>query len=422
MNILGITYGNHDTSATLIQDGKLICACEEERFNKEKHTKKFPINSIKECLKLGKLKIKDINYIALSTDPKRQIRKFWLEGAIKYDYRLNALFDEHKTIKNWYNLEDFVRKKLGYSGVIKYYKHHLNHIASSFYPSNFKESLVVSYDGVGEGETGYFAIGKNKKLEIIHDKNRFPNSLGLIYAAITSYLGWRYACDEGIIMGLASYGKPHNKIPKKNKTYIQVFRKIISFENNLDLKINTDWITFHKERDTWLSEKFIKTFGKKRIYENKLTQHHKNIAAALQLRLEEVILSQLKYLKNKFKFKNLCLSGGVGLNCSMNGKIAKSKIFDNIFVQPASGDAGLSVGAAINCSLEVEPKRKLIFETNCYLGSRYSNQLIKKAIIKYKDKVQIIENKNYFDFASDVLIKKKLLVGFKVQLNLDQGL
>ena len=413
MNILGITYGNHDTSATLIIDGKLICACEEERFNKEKHTKKFPINSIKECLKLGKLEIKDINYIALSTDPKRQIRKFWLEGALKYDYRLKALFDEHKTIKKWYELEDFVRKKLGYSGIIKYYKHHLNHIASSFYPSNFKESLVVSYDGVGEGETGYFAIGKNKKLEIIHDKNRFPNSLGLIYAAITSYLGWRYACDEGIIMGLASYGKPHNKIPKKNKTYIQVFRKIISFENNLDLKINTDWITFHKERDTWLSEKFIKTFGKKRIYENKLTQHHKNIAAALQLRLEEVILSQLKYLKNKFKFKNLCLSGGVGLNCSMNGKIAKSKIFDNIFVQPASGDAGLSVGAAINCSLEVEPKRKLIFETNCYLGSRYSNQLIKKAIIKYKDKVQIIENKNYFDFASDVLIKKKIIGWFQ---------
>ena len=173
------------------------------------------------------------------------------------------------------------------------------------------------------------------------------------------------------------YGKPHNKIPRKNKTYIQIFREIISFENNLDIKINTDWITFHKERNTWLSEKFIKTFGKRRLFKDKLTEHHKNIAAALQLRLEEVILFQLKFLK-KFKHKNLCLSGGVGLNCSMNGKIAKSKIFDNIFVQPASGDAGLSIGAAINCSLEIEPKRKLIFDTNCYLGSRYSNQSIKK--------------------------------------------
>ena len=215
MNILGITYGNHDTSAALFKDGKLISACEEERFNKEKHTKQFPINSIKECLKLGKLKVEDINYIALSTDPKRQIRKFWLEGALKYDYRLNAIFDEHKTIKKWFNIEEFIRKKLKYSGEIKYYKHHLNHISSSFYPSKFKKSLVVSYDGVGEGETGYFAIGKNKKLEIIHDRNHFPNSLGLIYAAVTFYLGWRYSCDEGIIMGLASYGKPHNKIPRK---------------------------------------------------------------------------------------------------------------------------------------------------------------------------------------------------------------
>ena len=413
MNILGITYGNHDTSATLIQDGKLICAFEEERFNKEKHTKKFPIHSIKACLKLAKINIKDISHIALSTNPKRQIRKFWLEPSLDQDHRLNAMFDEIETIKKWHGLDSFVKKTLGYDGEIKYYKHHLNHLASSFYPSNFKKSLVVSYDGVGEGETAYFAIGEKNKLKIIHDKNKFPNSLGLIYAAITSYLGWRYACDEGIIMGLASYGKPHNKIPKKNKTYIQVFREIISSENNLNLKINTDWITFHKERDTWLSEKFIDTFGKKRMYENKLTQHHKNIASALQLRLEEVILSQLTYLKNKFKINNLCLSGGVGLNCSMNGKIAKSKIFDNIFVQPASGDAGLSIGAAINCSLETEPKKKLIFETNCYLGSRYSNQLIKKAINKYKDKIIIIKNKDYFDFASEVLIKKKIVGWFQ---------
>ena len=413
MNILGITYGNHDTSAALFKDGKLISACEEERFNKEKHTKKFPINSVKECLKLGKLKIKNIDYIALSTDPKRQIRNFWLEGALKNDYRLKTMIDEHKTIKKWYNLENFVKKKLGYSGAIKYYKHHLNHLASSFYPSEFKKSLVVSYDGVGEGETGYFALGKNKRLEVIHDKNKFPNSLGLIYAAITSYLGWRYASDEGIIMGLASYGKPYDKVPKTNKTYIQIFREIISFENNLDLLINTDWITFHKERDTWLSKKFINTFGKKRLYKNKLTQHHKNIAAALQLRLEEVILSQLKYLKKKYKYNNLCLSGGVGLNCSLNGKIAKLKIFDNIFVQPASGDAGLSIGAAINCSLEVEPKRKLVFETNCYLGSRYSNHTIKKTIENFKDKIKIINNRDYFDFASEVLIKKKIIGWFQ---------
>ena len=413
MRILGINCGGHDTSAALIINGKLVCAFEEERFNKEKHSKKFPINSIRECLKFSKLKISDINRIALSTDPKRQIRKFWLEEAIKNDHGLKKFIDEFKLIKKWYDLENFIKKKLGYNGTFNYYKHHLNHLSSCYFPSNFKKSLVVSFDGVGEGETGYIAVGKKNKFKIIHDKNVFPNSLGLLYAAVTSYLGWRYASDEGIIMALASYGNPKKKIPKKNKTYIQVFREIISSENNLDLNINKNWISYHRERDTWVSEKFIETFGKRRLYKNKLTQHHKNIAAALQLRLEEVVLSQLKYLKNKFKIKNLCLSGGVALNCSMNGKIAKSKLFENIFVQPASGDAGLAIGAAINCSLDIEPKKRLVFDTNCYLGSRYSNKYIKKKINKFKNKIQIVENKDYIDFASDVLIKKRIIGWFQ---------
>ena len=414
MKILGINIASHDTSAALIVNGKLICAFEEERFNKEKHTKAFPINAINECLKVARIRINSINCIAVSTDPMRQIRKFWLEGALKYDYRLKMMMEEKDSIQNFYNIENSIRKNLKYKNKIKYYRHHLNHLASCFYPSNFKKALVVSYDGVGEGETGYFSIGANKKIKVIHKNNLFPNSLGLLYAAVTSYLGWRYNCDEGIIMGLASYGNPKSKIPKTKKTYIQVFREIISFKKNLDIMINTEWITFHKERNTWLSERFLKIFGKKRKYENKLTQHHKNIAAALQLRLEEIVLHQLKYLRKKYKLSKLCLAGGVALNCSMNGKIAKSKIFDEIFVQPASGDAGLAIGAAINCSLETQPKKNLAFETNCYLGSRYSNSEIKKAINKFKKKIKIIKIKNdIYDFASNILIKKKIIGWFQ---------
>ena len=414
MKILGINIASHDTSAALIINGKLICAFEEERFNKEKHTKAFPINAINECLKISKIKINAIDYIAVSTDPIRQIRKFWLEGALKHDYRLKMMLEEKNSIQNFFNIESLIRKNLNYKNKIRYYKHHLNHLASCFYPSNFKKALVVSYDGVGEGETGYFSIGANKKIKVIHSSNLFPNSLGLLYAAVTSFLGWRYNCDEGIIMGLASYGNPNNKIPRNKKTYIQVFREIIGFRKNLDIHINTDWITFHKERDTWLSKKFIKVFGKKKKYESKITQHHKDIAAALQFRLEEIVLSQLRFLKKKFKLSKLCLAGGVALNCSMNGRIVKSKIFDEVFVQPASGDAGLAIGAAINCSIENQPKRKLIFETNCYLGSRYSNFEIKKTINKFKNKIKIIKDKkNMYDFASNVLIKKKVIGWFQ---------
>ena len=413
MNIIGLNIGTHDTSAALIVNGKLICAFEEERFNKKKHTTEFPINAVRECLKLSNFKINEIDYISLSSDPIRQIRKFWLEPALKYDYRIKMLLDENKNIEKFFNIENLIRDKLGYEGKIKYYRHHLNHLSSCYYPSNFKKALVVSYDGVGEGETAYFAVGNKNKIRVIHDKNVFPNSLGLIYAALTSYLGWRYACDEGIIMGLASYGNPNKKIPKTNKKYIQIFREIISCKNNLEIKIDTDWITYHKERDTWLSEKFIKIFGKRRNYKDKITQHHKNIAAALQLRLEEVVLYQLKYLKKKYKINKLCLAGGVALNCSMNGAIVKSKLFEEIFIQPASGDAGLSIGTAINCSLETQPKKKLIFESNCYLGSRYSNYTIKNEINKYKKKISIIKNQDYIDFASDVLIKKKVIGWFQ---------
>lgn len=421
MKILGINLCSHDTSAAAILDGRLIFACEEERFNKEKHTKAFPINSIKECLKILKTNINSVDYIAVSTDPLRQIRKFWLEGAIKHDYRLKMMLDEKNTIQDFFDIENLIRKKLNYKNKIQYYQHHLNHLSSSFYPSNFKKALVVSYDGVGEGETACFSIGSNKKIRVIHNKNIFPNSLGLLYAGVTHFLGWRYNCDEGIIMGLASYGNPHNKIPKINKTYIEVFREIIGYKNNLDIKINTDWITFHKERDTWLSEKFLKVFGRKKKYEDRLTQHHKDIAAALQFRLEEIVINQLKYLSKKYKLSKLCLAGGVALNCSMNGKIVKSKIFEEVFVQPASGDAGLAIGAAINCSLEFQPKKKLVFETNCYLGSRYSNFEIKKSINKYKNKITIINNKkDIFNFIASELIKKKLLAGFKEQQNLDR--
>ncbi len=413
MKILGINIASHDTSAALIIDGRLICAFEEERFNKKKHTNAFPINAIKECLKVSKNKINAIDYIAVSTDPIRQIRKFWLEGAIKHDYRLKMMLDEKNNMQNYYDIENLIRKTLKYKKKIQYYKHHLNHLTSCYYPSNFKKALVVSYDGVGEGETGYFSIGNKNKIKVIYKDNLFPNSLGLLYAAITSYLGWRYNCDEGIIMGLASYGNPNNKIPKNKKTYIQVFREIVSYKKNLNINIDTDWITFHKERDTWISEKFIKVFGKKRKYENRLTQHHKDIAAALQLRLEEIVLHQLRFLKKKYKLSKLCLAGGVALNCTMNGKIAKFKIFDEIFVQPASSDAGLAIGAAINCSLDYQPKKKLIFETNCYLGSRYSNLEIKKVINRFKSKVKIVNNKNIYDFASNVLIKQKIIGWFQ---------
>ena len=179
-----------------------------------------------------------------------------------------------------------------------------------FLSSKYKKSLVISIDGVGEIETSMFAIGKNSKLKLIDNKNIFPDSLGLIYAAITFYLGWKPFYDEGIVMGLAPLGNKKNIIPGSNKTYENIFKKTIIYNGRASYKINLDWISYHNERDIWLSINFFQLFGRKRKTNGKITQHHKDIAAALQSRIEEVVLNILKYLKKNYKIENLCISGG----------------------------------------------------------------------------------------------------------------
>ena len=295
MKILGINYGGHDTSASLTINGKLIAACEEERYNKEKHTRAFPELAIKDCLKIANLKLKDIDLIAFSSDPYLKIREKYLALALKDDYRIKVIIDDIDKIKSVYNTENFLRKKTGFKKKIEFLNHHLCHHASTFYPSGFKKSLIVSYDGMGEIHSALFGVGNGKKINVFHDKNKYPHSLGLFYTAITFFLGWRIYCDEGIIMGLAPYGNSKAKVPGSNKSYIAYFREIIKIDKKDPLKyiINLEWISYHYQRNTWFSDKFFKIFGKPRKEGTKLTNHHKNIAAALQDRLEEIVITIL---------------------------------------------------------------------------------------------------------------------------------
>ena len=304
MVILGLNIG-HDSSAAILVNGSLVAACEEERYNKKKHTKDFPINAINDCFKIAKKNITKVDIISVGFIPKKYVKEFFLKPALEDYQRISKIIEGTEKLKLYFNLEKIIREKLKFKKKIEFNDHHMNHLASTYYPSNFKKSIVISYDGMGEIETGYFAKANKGRIKVFHKKNLFPNSLGLIYSAITAYLGWKSNCDEGIIMGLASYGKPKDKIKGSNKTYIDVFRDIIKQKPGLDFLINQDFITYHKERDTWVSAKFIKLFGKRKKYNDKITQNHKNIAAALQLRLEEIVLSQLKYIKKKIQIMNI---------------------------------------------------------------------------------------------------------------------
>ncbi len=409
--ILGIKYGGHDTSAALLFNGKLIAACSQERYTRDKHSRLFPKDAVMDCLKIGKIDINQINEIAFVNDLKSMTREIYLKPAIQSDERLDFLIKDIDKIKRMNNMDQIIRNNLNYKGTIKYYRHHLCHVASAYYPSGFKNALCLSIDGVGEYETGIIASGKLGKIKTLNNENKYPHSLGLLYSAITYYLGWKHHCDEGIIMGLAPYGNSSKKIPGFKKTYLQVFREILTNKGNFQYKINLDYIDYYSERDKWVTDKFIKIFGPKRKYEEPLTNHHKNIAAALQDQLESVVLKQLKIARKKFKFNKLCLAGGVALNCSLNGKIAKSKIFKEIFIQPASGDDGCAYGATLLAY--TSSKKKMIPKRmhNFYKGSCFTNKEIESEL--KKKKLNYVRPKNLYHEVSKHLKDGKIIGWFQ---------
>ena len=378
-NILGIKFGGHDTAASLLMNGKIVAACAQERFTHDKHSRLFPIDAIQKCLQIGKIKITDIDEIAFVNDIKLLLREIYFRPALQNDKRLDYVFSDLEKIKYAYNTENLIRKKLNYKGPIKFYRHHLCHVASAYYPSGFKNALCISVDGRGEYETGITVVGKSGKLKVFNNENVYPHSIGLLYSAITHYLGWRHHCDEGIIMGLAPYGNDLEKIPGSKNSYRKLFKKILISKGKLGYKLNLELIDFYTARDKWVSEKFIKIFGKKRKYGEKITKHHKNIAAALQNRIEEIIIRQLKYLRKKTGLDKLCIAGGVGLNCSLNGKIVRKKIFSEVFIQPASGDDGCSMGACLLANNAYSKKTILPKKNhNSYLGPSFDNKEILK--------------------------------------------
>jgi len=373
--VLAINFGGHDTSASLMINGNLIACCEEERYNKQKHTRDFPINAINDCLKHGAISIQDLDEIAFSYNP-------------------DILFKNRDVLKVRRNLrtkaeyQDLLRDKLGYDGLVKFHNHHLCHVASAYYPSGFNQALLMSNDGIGEIHCSMFATGIDGKMKVIHNGNVWPHSLGLVYAAITNYLGWKTNYDEGIVMGLAPYGDDTQTIPGSNRTYKEVFEEVVYEIDDYEIEINPYWTVFHRMRDKWVSDNFIKLFGPKRKWEDPITDVHKNIACAIQRRLEAIVMSQLKKAQEQTGLNKLCIAGGVGLNCSLNGIIEQSGLFDEIFVQPASGDAGVSLGACYLSTRQNDKNFKPSKNHNFYLGSSFSDEEIEAFLsendVKYK--------------------------------------
>ena len=385
-NILGISAFYHDSAAAIISDGKIISAAQEERFTRVKHDYGYPYNAVKFVLEYSNLKLSEVDHIVFFEKPFLKFERL-LETYVAFAPKGYIQFA--KSMPVWLREKLFQKKMLmnylkehdsdfNNENKILFSEHHLSHAASAFFPSPFEEAIILTADGVGEWATTTVAIGKGKELEIKKEIH-FPHSLGLLYSSFTYYTGFKVNSGEYKLMGLAPYGEPK---------YVNLIKNnLIDIKPDGSFRLNQDFFNYAIGL-TMTNSKFHKLFGEKpRDSKNeKIKQFHMDLAASIQKVTEEVIVLLAQSLKKEFNIPNLCLAGGVALNCVANGKILEKKIFDRIWIQPAAGDAGGSIGAALAYwykELQNDRKISSTDEMNgSYLGPEYSQEQIEKDLIK----------------------------------------
>ena len=384
MNILGISCFYHDSAAALISDGKIVSACQEERFSRIKHDSAFPYKAIDNILKVNDLEFSDINYVVFYDKPflkfERLIESYLSEaprGFKSFSMAMPIWLREKLFLKSFL-LKEFQNKDANFSSdQLLFSEHHFSHLASAFFPSPFSESIILTLDGVGEWTTTSAAVGKNNKIEIIKEIH-FPNSLGLLYSAFTYYTGFKVNSGEYKLMGLAPYGKP---------LYANLIEeKIIDIKEDGSFRLDQSYFNYTTGLKM-ISSKFEKLFkNKTRKPETEdLSQFHMDIAASIQQVTEKIVQRIANNLYDEFKIPNLCLAGGVALNCVANGKLLKNGKFKNVWIQPAAGDAGGSIGAALGAWYHVFENDRVVNQNDkmsgSYLGPKFYNDEIEKQLL-----------------------------------------
>jgi carbamoyltransferase len=407
--ILGIGCGTgHDSGATILLDNKIIASIEEERLTRLKHDGSYPLKSIDFCINEASAKYGDINTVIIGWNPFVDFLQ-QLNPSLFDLKNPRSFFGRAKFIKKNYEIFFAIKKKteqLFPKSKIFYIEHHLAHSASAFLLSNFESSNIFSLDGSGEFSCGHLSTGDNFNINI-KKKIFFPNSLGLVYSAFTQYLGFKIF-DEYKVMGLAAYGQPK---------YLDQMRDIIKFDKKKGIKINLNYFRHYYldgicDYKKYYSDLLDKKFGINRISaEYKIEEHHMNLASSLQHRLNEVVIEMANDFIKINNNDNLCLAGGVCLNGVMNYKIFKECNIKNIFIQPASNDGGISLGAAsYGYNILLNNKKKIEFK-NAFFGNQYSEQYIKEFL--QKNNVKTIKLKDPALFAAKLIYKQNIIGWFQ---------
>ena len=414
--ILGISALYHDSAAALIIDGEIIAAAQEERFTRKKHDPSYPVNAINYCLSEAGLSLAQVDHIAFYDKPFLKFERL-LETYVAFapkgfqSFRMampvwlrEKLFLKHMLIKEIKKVD-----KSFDDSKIMFGEHHFSHAASAFYASPFEEAIVLTLDGVGEWATTAVAIGKGHELNIVKEIH-FPHSLGLLYSAFTYYTGFRVNSGEYKVMGLAPYGEPE---------YIDlILDKLIDLKEDGSFRLDQSYFNYATGL-TMVNQKFADLFGEpvRKPDTDKLTQFHMDIAASVQAVTEKVILTMTRSLAKEYNIPNICLAGGVALNCVANGKILRDKAFKDIWIQPASGDAGGALGGALaiwhkelNNPRVVNPNDAM---QGSYLGPAYEQDFIENELSTCGAKFESVSEDNMIEQTAQALADGKAVGWFQ---------
>jgi carbamoyltransferase len=376
MNILGINYIFHDSSACLVVDDKLVFAIEEERLTREKHTDSFPVNAIAACCQHSNIRAREIDHIAVSVDPGRwQAEKLMhaasLDGTPAWflDYEFARLEKRHLTFWRWYRANwpsnGSLRPK------VHFIDHHTAHAVGSYYVSPWDHAALLSIDGWGEWSTAWLGAAVDSDIEQ-YGESLFPHSLGVIYSAVTEFCGFKANYDEGKTMGLAPTGNPAR--------FKDVVDRLVDVDDNGQITVDTTWFDFPSLTGRLCGDRLIAALGPVRRSTDSIEEHHRDAAAAFQAKLEECILKMTALLARRSRHENLVFAGGVALNSVANGRIIREGHFRDIYVMPGAGDNGTAIGAAAYVHSHILGRRPRLQHADPYLGNEYDNDAIETVL------------------------------------------
>ena len=413
MNILGISCFYHDAAACLVKDGKIIAAAQEERFTRKKHDQNFPKNAIEYCLNEGGISAGNVDYVAFYEKPFIKFERILLTYLAFSPWGLRSFI---KAIPLWIKdrlwMSDFIKSELNFEGKILFLGHHESHAASAFFPSPFQDAAILTMDGVGEWQTSSFGVGVGNRIELMACQ-KFPHSLGLLYSAFTYYTGFKPNSAEYKVMGLAPYGEP--------KYMDIILNELIDLKEDGSFKLNMKYFNYAVGL-TMTNWRFHKLFGgPPRRRETKLTQKDMDLAKSIQLVTEEIMLRIVRHVYSQTNKKLLCLGGGVALNCVGNGRILREGPFEKIWIQPAAGDAGAALGAALfiwyqYLGNERKTDGKKDFQNASLLGPSFSDEeiedFLKKEAIPYKR----LDREVILDMVAGLISREKVIGWFQGRL------